>query len=32
MKQMVKKASSESPYKLTSQLFVYRNGKFEEYK
>jgi len=32
VKQMVKKATSRGAYRLIPQLFVYRNGKFEEYK
>ena len=29
LRQMVKKASTEGSYRLTTNLFVYRNGKFE---
>ncbi|WP_367874581.1 DUF1444 family protein [Luteolibacter sp. Populi] len=32
MKVVVKKATEEGAYRLTSKLFVYRNGKFEEFK
>jgi len=28
----VKRASAEGAYRLTSKLFVYRNGKFDEFK
>ena len=31
MRQMVDEASKEGPYRLTKKLFVYRNGKFEEF-
>jgi uncharacterized protein YtpQ (UPF0354 family) len=32
LKESVEKSSAENPYRLTSKLFVYRNGKFEEFK
>jgi uncharacterized protein YtpQ (UPF0354 family) len=32
VKQIVKKASSGGSYRVSPLLFVYRNGKFEEYK
>jgi len=32
MKQIVQKSSAEGSYRLTTKLFVYRNGKFERFK
>jgi hypothetical protein len=32
VKQMVKEASSGGSYGLFSKLFVYRSGKFDEYR
>jgi uncharacterized protein YtpQ (UPF0354 family) len=32
MKQIVKKATAEGSYRLTTKLFVYRFGEFEEFK
>jgi uncharacterized protein YtpQ (UPF0354 family) len=32
MKQIVQKASAEGSYRLTTKLFVFRDGKFEEFK
>jgi uncharacterized protein YtpQ (UPF0354 family) len=32
VKQMAQKASSGDAYKLTQKLFVYRNGRFQEFK
>ena len=32
MKEMVQEATSKGVYHLTPKLFVYRNGKFEQYQ